>query len=66
MRQMQSRRFETGDEKMILAACAALLQDLGFTLEESASDLGLVVASNQTAYRLDVNVRGPSRPHTAG
>ena len=45
IRQMQSRRFDTGDEKKILAACAALLQDLGFNIEESSSDLGLVVAS---------------------
>lgn len=45
VRQRQSRRFATGDEKMILAACLALLQDLEFNLEESSSDLGLVVAS---------------------
>jgi hypothetical protein len=45
VRQLQSRRFSTGDEKMILAACVALLQDLEFTLEETSSDLGLVVAS---------------------
>jgi hypothetical protein len=45
VRQMQSRRFDTADEKKLLAACAALLQDLGFNIEESASDLGLVVAS---------------------
>lgn len=44
-RQMQTRRFETSDEKMILAATAALLQDLGFTLDESETDLGVVVAS---------------------
>lgn len=45
MRQMQSRRFETEDEKKILTASAALLQDLGFNLDESSSDLGLLVAS---------------------
>jgi hypothetical protein len=45
MRQMQSRRYETADEKKLLAACAALLQDLGFNIEESCSELGLVVAS---------------------
>jgi hypothetical protein len=45
LRQLQSRRFSTGDEKLILAACVALLQDLEFTLEETSSDLGLVVAS---------------------
>jgi hypothetical protein len=44
-RQMQSRRFETTDEKKILIACAGLLQDLGFNIEESSSELGLVVAS---------------------
>jgi hypothetical protein len=45
VRQMQSRRFETPDEKKILAACVALLQDLEFSLEESSSELGLVVGS---------------------
>jgi hypothetical protein len=45
LRQLQSRRFSTGDEKLILASCVALLQDLEFTLEETSSDLGLVVAS---------------------
>ena len=45
MRRMQSRRFDGGDEKKILAASAALLQDLGFNLEESSSELGLLVAS---------------------
>src|SRR5690242_5796547 len=45
MRQMQSRRFDTPDEKKILAACADLLQDLGFNIEDSCSELGLIVAS---------------------
>lgn len=50
LRQMQSRRFETSDEKSILAASAALLQDLGFNIDEGSSDLGLLVASkNRTA-----------------
>jgi hypothetical protein len=44
-RQMQSRRFNTSDENKMLVACAALLQDLGFNIEESSSDVGLVVAS---------------------
>jgi len=45
IRRMQSRRFGTADEKRILAASAALLQDLGFNLDESSSELGLLVAS---------------------
>lgn len=44
-RQMQTRRFTTTDEANILAASAALLQDLGFTLDASETELGLIVAS---------------------
>lgn len=44
-RQRSTRRFSTTDEKQILAASAGLLQDLGFTIENSESDLGLIVAS---------------------
>lgn len=45
LRQLQTRRFETNDEMRILSACAGLLQDLGFTLDESETELGLIVAS---------------------
>lgn len=44
-RQMQTRRFDTGDEKKLLQASAAVLQDLGFALDESETELGLVVGS---------------------
>jgi len=44
-RQMQTRRFETADEKMMLSAVAGLLQDLGFNLDESETRLGVVVGS---------------------
>ena len=44
-RERTTRRFPTNDEKQILGATAGVLQDLGFTLESSESDLGLVVAS---------------------
>ncbi len=44
-RQSQTRRFETKDEKKLLTAGAQGLQDLGFTLEESATDVGVVVGS---------------------
>ena len=46
-RQTQSRYFETSDEPAILAASAAVLQDLGFNLDESETDLGVLVASKQ-------------------
>ncbi len=44
-RQLQTRRFETRDEASMLSASAQLLQDLGFTLDESETKLGVIVAS---------------------
>jgi len=43
--QMQTRRFDTQDVVSILSATAALLQDLGFTIEESEAESGLVAGS---------------------
>jgi hypothetical protein len=47
IRQLQTRTFDTDDEKKILSASAAVLQDLGFNISESESKLGLIVASKQ-------------------
>jgi hypothetical protein len=44
-RQLQTRIFESNDEKMLLTACAALLQDLGFTIVESETPCGVIVSS---------------------
>lgn len=44
-RQLQTRVFDTADEKFLLQASAGVLQDLGFTLDESETDLGVLVAS---------------------
>ncbi|MBE7560821.1 hypothetical protein HS125_18485 [bacterium] len=44
-RQMQTRVFSTTDEAMLQTACAALLQDLGYQLDESETELGVIVAS---------------------
>jgi hypothetical protein len=46
-RQTQTRVYETSDEAELLSASAALLQDLGFNLDESEVDLGVVVASKE-------------------
>ena len=45
-RQLQTRRFDT-DEKTLLSASAAVLQDLGFIINESETDLGLISCSKQ-------------------
>lgn len=44
-RQMETARFEANDESAVLSASAQVLQDLGFTLEESETSLGLITAS---------------------
>ena len=46
-RQLQTRRFADIDEARLLAASAGVLQDLGFTLDDSETELGLIVASKQ-------------------
>jgi hypothetical protein len=44
-RQLQTRVFETNNENKLLGASAALLQDLGFTIEESEVKCGVIVCS---------------------
>lgn len=44
-RQLQTRRFDTTDEKQILIASAGLMQDLGYTMEASQSEVGLLLGS---------------------
>ena len=44
-RRLQTRTFDTADESQILSASAALLQDLGFTLDKSETKVGLIAAS---------------------
>lgn len=47
LRQLQTRRFDTSDEKNLLSAALGVLQDLGFTIDESEASLGVLVASKQ-------------------
>jgi len=42
---MQTRKYEMKDEGKILSACAGLLQDMGFNVDESEPKLGLITAS---------------------
>ena len=44
-RQLQTRIFYTNDEMKLLTASAALLQDLGFTIDQSEVGCGLIVCS---------------------
>jgi len=44
-RQLQTRKFDTKTEKELLSAAAGVLQDLGFSLDESAPAVGVIVGS---------------------
>ena len=46
-RQLQSRRFDGTDERSVLQASAGVLQDIGFNLDESETELGLIVGSKE-------------------
>jgi len=44
-RQMQTRKYETTNEGNILMICSGLLQDMGFNLDETETNLGLITSS---------------------
>lgn len=46
-RQLESRRFDTLDRSDLLDASVGVLQDLGFTLDITNSELGILTASKQ-------------------
>ena len=48
---MQTRFFETKDEVELLSASAAVLQDLGFQVEESVRDVGFLRATKERSAR---------------
>ncbi len=50
-RAMQTRLFETSHEKELLSASAAVLQDLGFQVEESVLDVGFLRATKERSAR---------------
>jgi len=50
-RQVETRRFDGISEPDLLAACAAVLQDLGFSIDASDSRLGLITASKERNAR---------------
>ncbi len=44
-RALQSRKFETTNENLLLSASVSALQDMGFTIDDSEIKLGTIVAS---------------------
>lgn len=50
-RAMQTRFFETSNDAELLSASAAVLQDLGFQVEESVREVGFLRASKERSAR---------------
>jgi hypothetical protein len=50
-RAMQTRLFETKDQLELLSASAAVLQDLGFQVEESVKEVGFLRATKERSAR---------------
>jgi len=57
-RQMQSRMFDTTDHALLLASSVAVLQDLGYALDETNSRLGLLTASKEVSAKSTTQVVG--------
>lgn len=47
LRALQTRRFDSQNGKVLLEATTQTLQDLGFTISEASSEVGVIVASKQ-------------------
>ena len=54
-RELQTRHFDAVAETTLLTASAGVLQDLGFTLDESESKLGVITASRKLTSRRPMN-----------
>lgn len=50
-RALQTRIFETSNEKELLSASAAVLLDLGFQVEESSTEVGVLRAAKERSAR---------------
>ncbi|QXP83835.1 hypothetical protein [Methylococcus sp. Mc7] len=58
VRQLETRRFATRDEAQLLSASSALLQDMGFTLEEVNAPLGILVGQKTRDARRAGQIAG--------
>lgn len=52
----ESRRFETGDRDLMLQSALGALQDLGFTIDESDGQTGILVGSKLTGAEIRAQV----------
>lgn len=57
-RQLQMRQYDTVDENKMLLASAGVLQDMGFTIDDSETNLGVIVASKNRGAMQTKQVAG--------
>lgn len=67
IRQIQTRAFDTTDEKKTLRTIIATLQDLGFVIDKADEDLGSVSGTKLNGYmlRMTVTVKSHGKKQTA-
>ena len=58
LREIQSRTYEDVSEIEILSASSAVLQDLGYAIDEVEKDLGVLSASKRASARDDMEIAG--------
>jgi hypothetical protein len=64
-RQAETRRFDTTDQRAMLSAAVGVMQDLGFTIEESSVAAGLLNASKVRGGQV-IRASLVVRPSTTG
>ncbi len=55
-RQIQSRQYDTLDKALTMRSVVATLQDLGFTIDQADSDLGVITATRHHQYTMRMTV----------
>ena len=55
-RQIQTRQYDTLDKPLTMRSVIATLQDLGFTIDQADTDLGVVTATRYDQYTMRMTV----------
>jgi hypothetical protein len=64
LRQIQSRAYDTADQKFVLVSAISTLQDLGFVVDGADVDVGTVTATKLDGYSLKMTVTARPRGET--
>lgn len=56
LRNLQSRRFDTANTRLLMQASIGVLQDMGYTIAESREEFGVIVGSKATPVPVRVQI----------